>query len=56
MSDGLPGRIGRIVVRNALENPDIEIVAINEYATRPIPLHIVLTTSFTALSLTLITW
>lgn len=27
----ISGRIGRIVMRNALENQDIEIVAINEW-------------------------
>jgi glyceraldehyde 3-phosphate dehydrogenase len=30
VSDVFPGRIGRIVARNALENPEINIVAIND--------------------------
>jgi glyceraldehyde 3-phosphate dehydrogenase len=30
VSDGLPGRIGRIVMRNALENQEINIIAIND--------------------------
>jgi glyceraldehyde-3-phosphate dehydrogenase/erythrose-4-phosphate dehydrogenase len=40
VSDVFPGRIGRIVARNALENPEINIVAINEYAMRPTPIQL----------------
>lgn len=38
------GRIGRIVLRNAVEHGDVEVVAVNDpfiephYAVRPLPL------------------
>lgn len=47
MSDFLSGRIGRIVARNALENPEINIVAINEYAISPTP-NLLLTDSISS--------
>lgn len=35
--DKCAGRIGRIVFRNALANPEIEIVAINECVFQTLP-------------------